>query len=106
MLHILAHAREEHGGAVESAAHYFGTPINALILWIALVTAVHAIAKYILKLKLGQELLLVALMHFVLGVFFYEQLPNMGAVVISVGFALTLALVITGLNTPLNTKEK
>ncbi|MEM6997354.1 MAG: hypothetical protein AAF413_00420 [Patescibacteria group bacterium] len=99
-LHILAHAGEEHSGAISSVSHYFGEPLNALLLWIGVVVAVHAVCSYALKLRRAHELLMIALAHFVLGVFFYEYLPNMGAIIISIGFALTLFLVIAGLGKP------
>lgn len=104
MFNLLAHAGEEHSDTIAGISHYFDTPLNAVLLWIGAVAVAHAAASYALKLGRDKEMLIIAAVHFAIGVFLYNKSAGIGAVVISIGFALTLWLVITGL--AVDPKEK
>ena len=94
---ILAHAEQAHSSTGESFLHLFESADIALMGWLLLIAATIVITKLLLRFDLPKILLALAGINLAYGVFLYNKSPAIGALVVSAGFALTLAIVIIGL---------
>jgi len=94
---LLAHGGEAHSGAGESVGHLLESASVAIVFWVALIAACVLVLGVVLGRSKAQILLALAGVHLVYGIFLYDKSPGVGAIVVSVGFAIILMSVIVGL---------
>ncbi|MCA9349350.1 hypothetical protein KC878_04405 [Candidatus Saccharibacteria bacterium] len=101
----LAHSDAVHASTSDSIDHWLSSSWNALFVWVLIAVVALVIApKFIKKLSKANKLFGFALLNFIYGIFLFDKSPGFGAMVLSVGFAITLWTVMLGLSA-VETKE-
>lgn len=96
----LAHVGEEHITTIESAEHLLeSTPYAIGILLVALGVTLLIVRK-VLSLNLPMQIIILALVCLLLGLYLHDKHNAVAASALSLGFLLILVQVVTGLSPP------
>lgn len=95
---LFAHAGEDHSSTAESASHFLSHPLNALLVWVLITVFLFAIVPRLQSAISTATLFLVfGAFNLFYGLFLYNKAPEVGAIILTVGFASTLWTVLSGL---------